>query len=272
MKNSLESRLVERLLVAAAWLLVALFLLLPLLVVFSEALGDGWEVFMAALQQEDAMHALKLSLIIVAVVLPLNLLFGLALSWALGKFDFSGKQLLLSLVDLPFAVSPVVAGLVWVLIFGAGGLCYAWVRQLDVEIIFALPGMVLASLFITFPFVSRELIGVMQMQGNSREEAALSLGASSWQMFWRVSLPNLKWGLLYGALLCSARCLGEFGAVSVVSGHIRGQTNTLPLHIETLYNEYQFSAAFACCTLLSLSGVLTLLLKKYLQRHLGEGH
>ena len=242
-----------------------LFLVLPLLTVFIEALRKGWAVYLAALLEPDAVSAIKLTLLAAAISLPLNLVFGVSAAWAIAKHDFRGKQLLITLIDLPFSVSPVVAGLVFVLLFGAQGWFGPWLQGHDVKIIFAVPGIVLATVFVTFPFIARELIPLMQAQGRDEEEAATVLGASGWQTFWRVTLPNIKWGLLYGVILCNARAMGEFGAVSVVSGHIRGYTNTLPLHVEILYNEYQFAAAFAVASLLALLAPLTLVIKQIVE-------
>jgi sulfate transport system permease protein len=241
------------------------FLVLPLIAVFVEALRRGWSVYLAALAEPDAAAAISLTLLIAAISVPLNLVFGVAAAWAITKFEFRGKQLLTTLIDLPFSVSPVIAGLVFVLVFGAQGWFGPWLRENDIKIIFAVPGMVLATVFVTFPFVARELIPLMQAQGTEEEEAALTLGASGWQMLWRVTLPNIKWALLYGVILCNARAMGEFGAVSVVSGHIRGQTNTIPLHVEILYNEYQFAAAFAVASLLALLALATLALKTWIE-------
>jgi sulfate/thiosulfate transport system permease protein len=243
----------------------ALFLLLPLIAVFVEALRRGWEVYVAALTEPDAVSAIGLTLLIAAIAVPLNLLFGIAAAWAITKFDFPGKQLLITCIDLPFSVSPVIAGLVFVLVFGAQGWLGPWLDAFDIKIIFAVPGMVLATMFVTFPFVARELIPLMQAQGREEEEAALVLGAGAWQMFRKVTLPNIKWALLYGVILCNARAMGEFGAVSVVSGHIRGLTNTMPLHVEILYNEYQFAAAFAVASLLALLALVTLVAKTYVE-------
>lgn len=265
-----ESAPVRWLLIATAIGILSLFLLLPLAAVFVEALRRGWEVFLASLEEEAALSAVKLTLIAAGVAVPLNTLFGLSAAWAITKYRFKGRSLLLALIDLPFAVSPVIAGLVFVLLFGAKGWFGPWLAEHDVRIIFALPGIVIATIFITFPFVARELIPLMESQGSDQEEAAVTLGARGWQIFWRVTLPNIKWGLLYGVLLCNARAMGEFGAVSVVSGHIRGKTNTLPLHIEVLYNEYQFSAAFACATLLAFLAIFTLGVKSLVE-HL-SGH
>jgi sulfate transport system permease protein len=243
----------------------ALFLLLPLIAVFVEAFRRGWEVYAAALVEPDAFSAITLTLTIAAIAVPLNLVFGVAAAWAITKFDFRGKQLLISLIDLPFSVSPVISGLVFVLVFGAQGWLGPWLAEHDIKVIFAIPGIVLATVFVTFPFVARELIPLMQAQGRDEEEAALVLGATGWQMFRKVTLPNIKWALLYGVILCNARAMGEFGAVSVVSGHIRGQTNTMPLHVEILYNEYQFAAAFAVASLLALLALVTLVVKAYVE-------
>jgi len=242
-----------------------LFLLLPLIAVFVESLRRGWQVYLAALVEPDALSAIWLTLLIAGIAVPLNLVFGVAAAWAITKFDFPGKQLLITFIDLPFSVSPVIAGLVFVLVFGAQGWFGPWLIANDIKIIFAVPGMVLATIFVTFPFVARELIPLMQTQGRDEEEAALVLGASGWQMFKKVTLPNIKWALLYGVILCNARAMGEFGAVSVVSGHIRGQTNTMPLHVEILYNEYQFTAAFAVASLLALLALVTLVVKTYVE-------
>jgi sulfate transport system permease protein len=245
-------------LVAIALAYLAVFLFLPLFAVFLEALRKGVQVYWAAITDPDAASAIRLTLLAAAIAVPLNLVFGVAAAWAIAKFDFRGKSLLVTLIDLPFSVSPVVSGLIFVLVFGLQGWLGPMLEAWDVRIIFAVPGIVLATLFVTFPFVARELIPLMQAQGREEEEAAVLLGANGWQLLWRVTLPNVKWGLLYGVILCNARAMGEFGAVSVVSGHIRGLTNTLPLHIEILYNEYQFAAAFACATLLALLALVTL--------------
>lgn len=242
-----------------------IFLLLPLIAVFVEALRKGWSVYLASLTEPDAVSAIKLTLLTAAIAVPLNLAFGLAAAWAITKFDFRGKQILITLVDLPFSVSPVIAGLIYVLVFGAQGWFGPWFAAHDLKVIFAVPGIVLATVFVTFPFVARELIPLMEAQGRDEEEAALVLGASGWQMFSKVTLPNIKWALLYGVILCNARAMGEFGAVSVVSGHIRGQTNTMPLHVEILYNEYQFAAAFAVASLLALLALVTLVVKTYVE-------
>jgi len=248
-------------LIAVAVTFLGLFLFLPLAIVFSSALEKGFSVYLAALREPDAMAAIKLTLIAAGISVPLNMIFGIAAAWAIGKFDFIGKSLLVTLIDLPLSVSPVVSGLIYVLIFGLQGLMGPWLAAHDIKIIFAVPGIVLATMFVTFPFVARELIPLVEAQGTEEEEAALTLGASGWQTFRRVTLPNIKWGLLYGVILCNARAMGEFGAVSVVSGHIRGRTNTMPLHIEILYNEYQFAPAFAVASLLALLALATLLAK-----------
>lgn len=265
-----ESAPVRAVLIAAAVGFLTLFLLLPLFAVFIEALRRGWEVFFASLREDAAWSAVKLTLITAAIAVPLNTLFGIAAAWAVTKHRFRGRALLLSLIDLPFAVSPVIAGLVWVLLFGAQGWFGPWLAEHDIQIIFAMPGIVIATVFITFPFVARELIPLMESQGADQEEAAVTLGARGWQIFRRVTLPNIKWGLLYGVLLCNARAMGEFGAVSVVSGHIRGRTNTLPLHVEVLYNEYQFSAAFACASLLAFLALFTLGMKSVVEHFSGH--
>ena len=237
------------------------FLGLPLIAVFVEALAQGLPAYLEALKEPETRSAIWLTVVIALAVLPFNILFGVAAAWAIAKFDFKGKSLLITLIDLPFAVSPVVAGLIFILIFGAQGWLGPWLSDHDVKIIFAVPGMIIAILFITFPFIARELIPLMQSQGKDEEEAAVSLGASGWQMFWRVTLPNIKWGLLYGVILANARAMGEFGAVSVVSGHIRGETNTLPLHVEILYNEYNAIGAFAAASVLALLALVTLVAK-----------
>ncbi len=252
-------------LTAIALLFLGLFLFLPLAAVFTEALRRGFGPYFAAFQNPDALAAIRLTVLVAAIAVPLNLVFGLAASWAIAKFEFPGKSVLTTLIDLPFAVSPVISGLIYVLLFGAQGLIGPWLQAHDIAIVFAVPGIVLATLFVTFPFVARELIPLMQSQGNDEEYAALTLGASGWQIFRRVTLPNLKWGLFYGVILSNARAMGEFGAVSVVSGHIRGQTNTLPLHVEILYNEYNFVAAFAVASLLSLLALVTLALKSFVE-------
>ena len=256
-----EPRWLRVTLTAIAQAFLLLFLALPLLAVFAEAFAGGEQAFFAALSDPEALSAIGLTIFIAVVVLPFNIAVGVAAAWAIAKFDFRGKSLLITLIDLPFAVSPVVVGLVFLLIFGAQGLFGQWLSAHDVKIVFALPGMVLVTLFITFPFVARELIPLMQAQGKDEEEAAISLGATGWQMFFRVTLPNIKWGLLYGVILANARAMGEFGAVSVVSGHIRGQTNTLPLHVEILYNEYNAVGAFASASVLALLALVTLVAK-----------
>jgi len=261
---------VRAILIGAAVLFMALVLVMPLVLVFSEAFRKGVEFFFASLTQRDAAAAIQLTLLVAAIAVPLNLVFGIAASWAVAKFEFKGKAFLTTLIDLPFSISPVVSGLVYVLLFGAQGLLGPWLKANNIEIIFALPGIVLATVFVTFPFVARELIPLMQVQGNGDEEAALSLGASGWQTFWHVTLPNIKWGLLYGVLLCNARAMGEFGAVSVVSGHIRGKTTTMPLHIEILYNEYNFVGAFAVASLLAMLALVTLILKTVLELRFGD--
>jgi len=248
-------------LIATALAFLSLFLFVPLAIVFVEAFKKGVGVYLAAIVDPDALSAVRLTLIAAAISVPMNLVFGVSAAWCIAKFEFRGKNVLLTLIDLPFSVSPVIAGLIFVLVFGLQGWFGEWLRDNDIKVIFALPGIVLATTFVTFPFVARELIPLMQAQGTEQEEAARVLGASGWQILWRVTLPNVKWALLYGVILCNARAMGEFGAVSVVSGHIRGQTNTLPLHIEILYNEYQFAAAFAVASLLALLALVTLVLK-----------
>jgi sulfate transport system permease protein len=253
------------LLIAFALLFLAVFLVMPLLAVFVQALSKGLIVYAAAIADPMAWAAVKLTLLVAAIAVPLNLIFGVAASWAIAKFEFRGKSALITLIDLPFAVSPVIAGMIFILIFGAHGWFGGYLRAHHIRVIFAVPGIVLATVFVTFPFIARELIPVMQTQGNDAEETALSLGATGWQTFWRVTLPNIRWGLLYGVLLCNARAMGEFGAVSVVSGHIRGLTNTMPLHVEILYNEYNYTAAFAVASLLALLALLTLAGKSVLE-------
>lgn len=260
-----EPAWVKGVLIAVALSFFSLFLLLPLVTVFAEALRKGWAVYLAALVEPDALFAIYLTLLVTAIAVPLNLIFGVTAAWTIAKFDFRGKQLLTTLIDLPFSVSPVIVGLMYVLIFGAQGWFGPWLMEHGVRIVFAVPGLVLATVFVTFPFVARELIPLMQAQGKEEEEAAVVLGASGWRTFWHVTLPNIKWGLIYGVVLCNARAMGEFGAVSVVSGHIRGQTNTLPLHVEILYNEYQFAAAFAVASLLALLALLTLVVKSWVE-------
>ena len=257
-------------LIVGAWLVFTLFLLLPLFVVLSEALKLGFGTFFAALLEPDAIAALKLTLLAVGIAVPLNLVFGVAAAWCVSKYEFRGKSLLVTLIDLPFSVSPVIAGLIYVLLFGAQGFFGEWLQERDIQIIFALPGIVLATIFVTVPFVARELIPLMQEQGTQEEEAARLLGASGWQMFRHVTLPNIKWGLIYGVVLCTARAMGEFGAVSVVSGHIRGVTNTLPLHVEILYNEYNHAAAFSVASLLLALALCILLLKQWSESRLSR--
>nr|WP_269746876.1 sulfate ABC transporter permease subunit CysW [Oceanibaculum pacificum] len=247
-----------------------LFILLPLIAVFIEALRRGIVPFLEAIAEPDALSAIRLTLLVAAISVPLNIVFGVVASWAIAKFEFRGKAFLITLIDLPFSVSPVISGLVYVLLFGAQGYLGPWLRENDIQIIFALPGIVLATVFVTFPFVARELIPLMQSQGTDEEEAAIMLGANGWQTFWKVTLPNVKWGLLYGVLLCNARAMGEFGAVSVVSGHIRGKTNTIPLHAEILYNEYNFVAAFAVASILALLALVTLVAKSVLEWRFGH--
>ena len=277
--STLEPAWVRWLLIAIALGFLTLFLFLPLAAVFAEALKKGWQSYLNAIAEPDALAAIRLTLVIAAIAVPLNLVFGVAAAWAIAKFNFRGKQLLLTLIDLPFSVSPVIAGLIFVLLFGAQGWLGPWLRAHDVRILFAVPGMLLATIFVTFPFVARELIPLMQAQGSEAEEAALVLGASGWQTFYRVTLPNIRWGLLYGVILCNARAMGEFGAVSVVSGHIRGETTTIPLHVEILYNEYNFAAAFAVASLLACLAIVTLVLKSLIEwrlraagANLPEGH
>jgi sulfate transport system permease protein len=260
-----ESPLVRWTLTGAALAFLALVLVLPLALVFSQALAKGFDAYLEAVREPDALSAAKLTLLIASITVPLNLVFGIAAAWCISKFTFPGKNLLITLIDLPFAVSPVISGMIFVLLFGAHGWFGPWLLEHDVRIIFAVPGMVLATTFVTAPFIARELIPLMQEQGTEEEEAAIVLGASGWQTFWRVTLPNIKWGLLYGLILCNARAMGEFGAVSVVSGHIRGETNTLPLHVEILYNEYAFAASFAVASVLTLLALITLALKTFVE-------
>lgn len=255
-------------LIGCAWLVFLVFLVLPLYVVLSEAIQQGYASFFTAVLEPDAIAALKLTLIAVGISVPLNVMFGVAAAWCVSKYEFRGKSLLVTLIDLPFSVSPIIAGLVYILLFGAQGFFGGWLAEHDIQIIFAIPGIVLATLFVTVPFVARELIPLMQQQGTQEEEAARLLGASGWQMFWHVTLPNIRWGLTYGVVLCTARALGEFGAVSVVSGHIRGFTNTLPLHVEILYNEYNHVAAFSVATVLLVMALLMLILKQWAQERL----
>jgi len=255
-------------LTGVALIFLGFFLVLPLAAVFAEALRRGVGAYFAAFVDADAWSAIKLTLLVACIAVPCNLVFGVAAAWCVAKFKFPGKSLLITLIDLPFAVSPVISGLLYVLVFGLQGWLGPWLQEHDLKVIFAVPGIVLATIFVTFPFVARELIPLMQSQGTDEEHAALTLGASGWQTFWRVTLPNIKWGLFYGIILCNARAMGEFGAVSVVSGHIRGETNTMPLHVEILYNEYNFVAAFAVASLLALLALLTLVLKSMIEwRH-----
>jgi sulfate transport system permease protein len=260
-----EPRLVQWMLISIALLFVFLFLVLPLLLIFFNAFRHGFAAYIAAITEPDALSAIRLTGLTAAIAVPLNTLFGIAAAWAIAKFEFKGKSVLITLMDLPFAVSPVIAGLIFLLLFGSQSALGAWLIANGVQVIFAFPGIVLATMFVTLPFVARELIPLMQTQGNAEEEAALSLGANGWKTFWRVTLPNVKWGLLYGVILCTARSVGEFGAVSVVSGHVRGLTNTMPLHIEILYNEYQFTASFAVASLMSILALITLLVKQWVE-------
>lgn len=260
-----EPRWVRWLLTAIALLFLGLFLVVPTVSVFVNAFSKGWDVYWAALREPVALSAIGLTLLTAAITVPLNVVFGVAAAWAITRFDFRGKNLLITLIDVPFSVSPVISGMVFVLMFGAQGWFGPWLYEHDIKIIFAVPGIVLATVFVTFPFVARELIPLMQAQGVEEEQAALVLGANGWQMFWRVTLPKIKWGLLYGVILCNARAMGEFGAVSVVSGHIRGKTNTIPLHVEILYNEYSFAASFAVASLLALLALVTLIAKSLVE-------
>ena len=265
--STTEPLWVRGLLIAAALAFMVLFLVLPLAAVFTEALRKGWSAYAEALREPDAWSAIRLTLLIALISVPLNLVFGVAAAWSIAKYEFRGKAFLTTLVDLPFSISPVVVGLMYVLVYGANGWLGPWLAEHNLKVIFAVPGMVLATVFVTFPFIARELIPLMQAQGQDEEQAAIVLGASGWQTFWRVTLPNIKWGLLYGVILCNARAMGEFGAVSVVSGHIRGQTNTMPLHVEILYNEYQSVAAFAVASLLALLALVTLVIKTVVEWH-----
>ena len=268
--NVFEPAWIRVSLIIVALLFLTLFLFVPLVAVFAEAFKKGWQAYLAAITDPDAVAAIKLTLIAAVIAVPLNLVFGIAASWAIAKFEFRGKSVLLTLIDLPFSVSPVISGLIYVLLFGAQGWFGPWLQAHDIKILFAVPGIVLATVFITFPFVARELIPLMQAQGTEEEEAALVLGASGWNTFRRVTLPNIKWGLLYGVILCNARAMGEFGAVSVVSGHIRGETNTMPLQVEILYNEYNFAAAFAIASLLALLALVTLAIKSVIEWRLHQ--
>ena len=263
-----EATWVRYTLIGISLVFLFLFLVLPLAAVFAEALRKGFDAYWEALKEPDAWSAIRLTLITALIAVPLNLVFGISAAWCIAKYEFKGKSVLTTLVDLPFSVSPVVAGLVYVLMFGAQGWFGPWLQEHDVKVIFAVPGIVLATVFVTFPFIARELIPLMQAQGNEEEQAAIVLGATGWQTFWYVTLPNIKWGLIYGVILCNARAMGEFGAVSVVSGHIRGQTNTMPSHVEILYNEYQSVAAFAVASLLALLALVTLVIKSVVEwRH-----
>jgi sulfate transport system permease protein len=264
-KGTTEAAWVRYTLIGVALAFMFLFLVLPLAAVFTEALRKGLDAYLEALKDPDAWSAIRLTLLAAAVAVPLNLIFGVSAAWAIAKYEFWGKSFLTTLVDLPFSVSPVVAGLIYVLVFGAQGWFGPWLMAHDIKIVFAVPGIILATIFVTVPFIARELIPLMQSQGNDEEQAAIVLGATGWQTFWRVTLPNIKWGLIYGVILCNARAMGEFGAVSVVSGHIRGQTNTMPLHVEILYNEYQSVAAFAVASLLALLALVTLLIKQVVE-------
>jgi len=263
---------VRALLIGIALAFLTLFLFVPLVAVFYEALRKGWDVYVASITEPDAWSAIKLTLVAAAIAVPLNLVFGVAAAWAIAKFEFRGKNVLLTLIDLPFSVSPVISGLIYVLLFGLQGYFGPWLREHDIKILFAVPGIVLATIFVTFPFVARELIPLMQSQGSEEEEAALVLGASGWRTFWHVTLPNIKWGLLYGVILCNARAMGEFGAVSVVSGHIRGETNTIPLQVEILYNEFNITGAFAVASLLAFLAVVTLAIKSVIEWRLHQQH
>ncbi len=264
--NLVEPRWLQTLLIAVALLFLLLMLVIPLTAVFYEALRGGWQLYLASLSSDEARSAIRLTLLTAAIVVPVNAILGVAMAWLLTRFDFRGKQMLTTLLDLPFSVSPVVAGLMFVLLFGAHTAFGGWLESQGIQVIFAIPGIILATLFVTFPFVARELIPLMQSQGDSEEQAALILGASGWQMFWRVTLPNIKWALIYGIILTNARSMGEFGAVSVVSGHIRGETNTVPLLVEILYNEYQFVGAFALSSILALLAIATLVLQDIVNR------
>lgn len=258
-------------LILTAIAFLGLLIVLPVITIFIEAFKQGWDAYVASITEQDAMDAIKLTLLVAAISVPLNIVFGLFASWAIAKFEFTGKHLLITLIDLPFSVSPVISGLIYILLFGAHSAFGSWLIEHDIRVVFAVPGIVIATIFVTFPFVARELIPLMQEQGSEEEEAAVMLGASGMQTFWRVTLPNIKWGLLYGVLLCNARAMGEFGAVSVVSGHIKGMTNTIPLHVEILYNEYNFQASFAVASILTLLALVTLVLKSVIELRFG-GH
>lgn len=267
-QGTTEPRWLRWTFISIVFAFIGLFLVFPLVAIFIKAFEKGFDVYIASITEPDALAAIRLTLTVVLIAVPLNAIFGVAAAWAITKFQFRGKNLLLTIIDLPFAVSPVIAGLIFILLFSSHGVLGPWLLANDIKIIFALPGIVLATIFVTLPFVARELIPLMEAQGTAEEEAALILGASGWQMFYRVTLPNIKWGLLYGLILCNARTIGEFGAVSVVSGHIRGLTNTMPLHIEILYNEYQFAAAFAVASLMSIIGIMTIIAKNIVDRKL----
>jgi sulfate transport system permease protein len=267
-----EKPATQLILILVALAFLAAFLFLPLVSVFFEAFRKGGDYFWESITEPDALSAIKLTLIVAAISVPLNVVFGIAAAWAISKYEFKGKAFLITLIDLPFSVSPVISGLVYIILFGSQSALGPWLKSYNIEILFAVPGIVLATVFVTFPFVARELIPLMQEQGTGDEEAAISLGASGWQTFWYVTLPNIKWGLLYGVLLCNARAMGEFGAVSVVSGHIRGETNTMPLHVEILYNEYNIGASFAVATLLAGLALVTLALKTILESRFGAGN
>ncbi|MGE7183184.1 sulfate ABC transporter permease subunit CysW [Peribacillus sp. NPDC006672] len=260
-----EPKPIQWVLISIVLLFLTLFLVVPLIAIFVKAFEKGAEAYFAAIAHPDTLAAIKLTLIVVLITLPLNAIFGIVAAWTITKYDFKGKNFLITLIDLPFSVSPVIAGLIFVLLFGLHGTLGPLLQTFDIKVIFSIPGIVIASIFITFPFIARELIPLMQSQGTSEEEASLTLGAGGFKTFWYVTLPNIKWGLLYGVILCNARTIGEFGAVSVVSGHIRGMTNTMPLHIEILYNEYQFSAAFAVASLMSIFAIITLIIKSFIE-------
>lgn len=264
-RHMTEPAVIRWLLIGVVLVFLGLVLILPLITVFVQAFAKGWEVYVRSITEPDALAAIRLTLLTAAIAVPLNTCFGVAAAWLITKYRFRGKQLLITLIDLPFAVSPVISGLIFVLLFGASGLLGPWLQEHGIRIIFALPGIVLATIFVTFPFVARELIPIMQARGNQEEEAAATMGAGGWRIFWKITLPNIKWGLLYGIILCNARAMGEFGAVSVVSGHIRGMTNTLPLHVEILYNEYQFTASFAAASLLVFLALVTLVVKHLME-------
>lgn len=269
-KNHLEPQWLKPLLLGIAFVFSGLFLILPLIVVFTQAFAQGWQVYLSSIVEPDALASIKLTLTVVLFSVPLTTIFGVSAAWAITKFEFKGKSFLITLIDLPFAVSPVIAGLIFILLFGSQGWFGGWLSEQGIRIVFATPGIIIATVFITSPFVARELIPLMQEQGVDEEESALTLGASGWQTFWKVTLPNIKWGLLYGVILCNARAMGEFGAVAVVSGHIRGLTTTMPLHIEILYGEYLFASAFAVASLLTLLALVTLVLKSAIEWRIGK--